>query len=213
MARLDGWRKVRNWLIPWRAESVIGEAGGGPPGARAADKQPLVAPTKVALPALRADQPASVGERDGNVAPVIAIDQFGRCGLLASEVAMFVDWLGAEARVFETLTWVFRAHQRLEMLDFPNYSGEISIDMVRSVHPRAVQSLEQLLRQLVGMPGLTVEQTYALLRQRLPGIEFPRCHGMGDLQELIAVARNQNIWCAERGTLPCGCSAVAVPLP
>lgn len=210
MARLEGWQKVRNWWV-YVAQPVIRDCRAWARGAQAADKQsPYSLVPEVALPAQVADEQAPGG--DGIAGPLATtFDQFGRIGLVEWEARLLVSWLGGDSeRLSEVIQWVFRAHKRLELLDFPNYGGEPSVAMLRDVHPGAVESLERLLRQLVAIPDLSVEQTYALLRQRLPGIELPRCRSQSDLGELIAVARNLNGWCAEAGTLPCGCSALSI---
>ncbi len=203
MALCSWWLLVRHRLV-WKSETRPTRDLRFTPNARAADKQPWT-PTQFTFgdePQLLAEQPAIVTPPTGHV------DQLGRLGLLESEERLLTWWLGSKDCLLGLLDWVKRAHKRMEMLQFPNSTGDVSVAMLRDVHPRAVQDLERLLRSVVGIKAASVDQVRSLLHQRLTGVIFPRASTKAELEELLACARNLNWWLASNGTLPCGCGAI-----
>lgn len=133
-------------------------------------------------------------------------DRFGQFGLSHGEVQVLATWLGDEHRMAEVLWWVVRAHQRLELLAFPSWTGMPSVAMLRDVHPGVVAELERLLCSLVGDPTASTELVRSILARRIPGRVFPRASSKHELEELLAAARTINRWLAERAGFLCGCS-------
>lgn len=204
MVTASGWKRIRNWLVPW-GDPVIRNYLANGPGAQCADKQPppLACPLPITVMADAFEQPAALTQ-----APLTRIDPLGRFGLKEYEVAWFVEDLGSLDRVFDVLEWVVRAHRWQEMAELPLDKRDLGIASLRDAHPKAVRTVARLLEQVMRLENASVPEIRAIFHRRTPGFPFPLARSVNDMQQVIAVAWNMNEWFALNGTHLCGSPAL-----